>query len=114
MSPVVQALVEVLVVPPDQVREQNEVIEKTTAELVRKVGAMPRYMGIAIVILTWAFDFWGILHGGRRFRALGDRRRLRQLAAWRRAPLGPMRDLVEFYEKMGTFVFWSYREEELQ
>ncbi len=114
MAPIVRALVVALVVPADQVEPLATTIDQTTTELVRKVAAMPRYMGLGIVVLTWVFEWWGLLHGGRRFRHLGAARQERQLRLWRRAPLGLMRDLVEFYEKMGTFVFWSYRERELQ
>jgi hypothetical protein len=110
MIPVVRALVACLVVPPDQEQALATELDATTAELVRKVSAMPRYMGLGMMLLTVAFDWFGILHGGRRFRALSRAKRERQVGWWRGAPFGLMRDTVEFYEKMGTFVFWSNRE----
>ncbi len=111
MIPVVRALVACFVVPPDQEHALAAEIDVTTTEVVRKVSAMPRYMGLGMQLLTVVFDWWGLLTGGRRFRALSRPHRERQVAAWQGSPLGLMRDTVEFYEKMGTFVFWSGRED---
>lgn len=110
MIPVVKALIACFVVPPGEEPAYAAELDGITTEVVRKVSAMPRYMGLGMQLLTVVFDLWGLFHGGRRFRNLPRANRERQVALWRRAPLGLMRDTVEFYEKMGTFVFWSSRE----
>ncbi len=110
MFPIVRALLTCFVVAPGQEQALTTDLESTTTEVVRKVTAMPRYMGLGIQLLTHVFDWWGLLHGGRRFRSLSREQQQRQVSLWRRAPLGLMRDTIEFYEKMGTFVFWSYQE----
>ena len=111
MNPVVRALVACFVVAPDQESALGSELDTTTTEVVRKVSAMPRYMGLGMQLLTLVFDWWGLFTGGRRFRALPRPQRERQVRLWRNSPLGLMRDTVEFYEKMGTFVFWSGRED---
>jgi hypothetical protein len=111
MIPVVRALVACFVVHPDQEEALGPELDTTTTEVVRKVSAMPRYMSLGMHLLTVVFDWWGLLTAGRRFRALPRAQRERQVRVWQGSPLGLMRDTVEFYEKMGTFVFWSGREE---
>ncbi len=104
-------MVACFVVAPDQEGALAGELDATTTELVRKVGAMPRYMGLGIQVLTVVFECWGLLTGGRRFSRLARPKRERQIQTWQGSPIGLMRDTVEFYEKMGTFVFWSGREE---
>ena len=49
--------------------------------------------------------------GGHRFRNKPLAARRRQLAWMKSAPVGLLRDFAMFYEKMGSFVFYSILEE---
>lgn len=71
---------------------------------------MPRYMGLGLAGLTMIFDSLAVSTSGRRFHQLDEGAQDRLLSRWRQAPGG--RDMVDFYEKMGTFVFYSLVEEE--
>ena len=71
-----------------------------TQDMKARVAGMPRYMGAGITALALVFASTG-------YERWSAARRLAFLHRWRTSPLSPMRDFVEFYEKMGTFVYWS-------
>lgn len=111
LRPVVAALVRAVLSIDDRVaREQRPVLEATTDGLLRKIYGMPRYLGLGMMMLVVLFDWYGLFFGLRRFRALSLDRATRQLEHWRRLPVGPCRQFVEFYEKMGTFIYYSQLE----
>ena len=81
-------------------------VPETTARLVQKIGLMPPHLGAGMVGLTFVFDGLGRVRGGA-YAQLDEAARRQHLQTWRKAPVGVMRDWVQFYEKMGTFVYWS-------
>ena len=87
-------------------------VRQTAATMARKLNQMPRYMGLAIAGLTVAFDADGVRFGGRRFRDNGLDRRLAQARAWRESRVPFLPDFMDFYGKMGVFVYWSHHEGE--
>ena len=107
---IVQGLVEGLLIPSSG--ESVVPVVQTTAVLVRKVDQMPRFMRFGMLVLLIVFDLYGVLRTGRRFRTQSLEQKRQRIDEWSRAPLGPCRDMVEFFRKMGTFVCWSLVEEE--
>ena len=77
-----------------------------------RIRMMPQFMGAGMVGLTAAFDLYGLLRTGRRFRKQRPEQRRAQLAQWKHGPVGLGRSFVDFYEKMGIFVYYSRMEEE--
>lgn len=65
-----------------------------------RIRGMPRYMGVGIAAVT-------ALVGASGYPRWPRARRLKWLARLRTGPVGPLRDFVEFYEKMGTFTYFS-------
>lgn len=65
-----------------------------------RVRGMPRYMGLGMTALSGVFLGAGYTRAARP-------RRLARIEAMRRAPVSLLRDFVEFWEKMGTFTYWS-------
>ena len=84
--------------------------EETVEGMLEKLFGMPQYLALGMVGLTLVFDRYGTLSGGR-FSSLSLDQRHAQLRKWKFSPVGPMRDFVAFYEKMGTFVYYSHVEE---
>ena len=84
--------------------------EETVQGMLEKLFGMPQYLALGMVGLTLVFDRYGVLRGGR-FCSLSLDQRHVQLRKWKFSPVGPMRDFVAFYEKMGTFVYYSHVEE---
>lgn len=74
-----------------------------TSDMLARVRIMPRYMGTGIVALTLLFGLGG-------YTRMPKAKRVRRIERWRRSPVSPLRDFVEFYEKMGTFVYYSRME----
>ena len=107
---IVQGLVEGLLVSSGG--EAVIPVEQTTSILVRKVDHMPRFMRFGMYVLLVVFDLYGVLRSGRRFRSQSVEQKRKRIEEWSRSPLGPCRDMVEFFRKMGTFVCWSLLEEE--
>lgn len=69
-------------------------------DMKARVAGMPRYMGAGITALTLALASTG-------YQRWPQDRRLGLLSRLRTAPVSPLRDFIEFYEKMGTFVYYS-------
>lgn len=65
-----------------------------------RVRGMPRYLGAGMTALTLVF-------GAAGYRRWPRAQRLAWIHGWRTSPASPPRDFIEFYEKMGTFVYWS-------
>lgn len=106
LSPTVTALLRTLLAPTDTTRHEA----RLTEEMLARLRGMPRYMGVGVAGLTVAFDSAALATRGRRFHQLDVEAQRAHLALWRKAPLAA--DMVDFYEKMGTFVFYSLVEEE--
>lgn len=70
-----------------------------TAFVIAQRGRLATWLRVPLELATLGFALAGLLHG-RAFHRLSPQRRARQVAAWRRAPLGPCRDLVRFYESL--------------
>lgn len=71
-----------------------------TQDMKGRVQGMPRYMGIGMTALTGIFL-------GSGYPMLPKASRLRRIQRWRTSPISIQRDFVEFWEKMGTFTYWS-------
>jgi hypothetical protein len=68
---------------------------------------MQRFLGLPMAGATLFFDATGALAGGLPFRMLPEERRRKVVALWRRAPISFFQDFLEFYGKMGIFVYFS-------
>lgn len=80
---------------------------EVVAFVVAQHARMPDHMRLAILLATWLFEWSAFLHGGRRFSTADQASRWRQVQAWRRAPLGPLRDFVRFYETLVVHCWYS-------
>ena len=84
--------------------------EETVEGMLDKLFGMPRYLVFGMVGLTLVFDQAARIQGSA-FCAMSLDDRHAVLRKWKFSPVGPMRDFVAFYEKMGTFVYYSHVEE---
>jgi hypothetical protein len=87
--------------------------EKLTTDTARileqKISCMPGFARFGMAVLLLVFEWGGLLRNGRRFHRQSAEQRQAQLRRWRDSPLGPCRDLVAFFRRMGTFVWYSLR-----
>lgn len=90
----------------------SAVLAQTARTMERKLQQMPRFMGLGIAALTAIFDADGRRYGAGRFRDNRPAARLAQARAWRESPLPFLPDFMDFYGKMGVFVYWSHHEGE--
>ena len=92
----------------DEATLDEQMLCRTVKSMMDKVSEMPRFMGVGIAALTVVFDADGIRFGGSRFRSNPPAVQQAQAAAWR-ASTGPLLpDFMDFYGKMGVFVYWSH------
>lgn len=70
-------------------------------DMKARLLGMPRYMGAGMIGLTTLFT------GGPAYVALPKARRVARVETWRRSRISLRRDFVEFWEKMGTFTYYS-------
>ena len=86
-------------------------VDETAAMLHHKLEHMPELFGLGMLGVTLAFDTTARARGGRPFRKQDLVDHQRCLDAWKRSPIGLLRSFTQFYEKMGTFVYYSHVEE---
>ncbi len=110
LRPTVSSVVESLVAEAEGAADPA-ILERASRTMMGRLRAMPRFIGLPMMAATLAFDASGVAFGRRPFRSLPPEARARVLAAWRTAPVGVFRTFVEFYEKMGTFVYFSEKYE---
>ncbi len=112
VTPVVRSLVETVISAELGVDDLSGVrhVDETTAVLMHKLLNMPTHLSLGMQGMTLAFDAAGALTG-RPFRSKSLAARRRQLGWMKGAPVGLLRDFAAFYEKMGSFVYYSIIEE---
>jgi hypothetical protein len=77
----------------------------TATELIARLDAMPVHLGQALKTATRVFNQAARAHGGRSFLKAKVPARKRALDAWSQSSVSVQRDFVDFYEKMGLFVY---------
>jgi hypothetical protein len=107
LTPTVSAILSTLLAPTDTSAHQD----RMAAEMMIKLKGMPRYMGVGVMGLTLAFDGEATARGGRRFHQLDPEARAAQVARWKASRIPLRRMVLEVYEKMGTFIYYSLVEE---
>ena len=106
--PAIQALTNTLI-PSDPRFDQDSRV-KVTRALALKINLMPRFLSLAMLVLTVLFDGYGIVRYGRVFHSLTLARRDKIISQWQHAPLRVCRDFVRFYDRMVMFVAYSMTE----
>lgn len=97
----------------DLVAEENggeAFVAPATEVLLHRIGGMAPHLAMGMSALTLGFSAWGLARGGRPFPAQSRQARARRFEEWRALP-GPLASWVQFYEKMGVFVYWAVVEE---
>jgi hypothetical protein len=89
--------------------DQLDFVDETTSELMARIAAMPPHLGFGMVALVRLFETSAVASGAVASNLTLVNRAI-LLERWRRAPLGPARDFVTFFDKMGAFVYYSQRE----
>lgn len=112
LQPVVRQLVADVVADDRGVLPAGESHVDEAAEFVMdRVGGMAPHLGTGMAGLTLAFDaYCSGQAGGLRYHQQDIVSRRRHFEAWRKLP-GPLQSWTTFYEKMGTFAYWSVVEE---
>jgi hypothetical protein len=77
----------------------------TATELMARLDDMPVHLGQGLKTATHMFNQAARAHGGRSFLGAEVKARTRALDAWSRSAIGVQRDFVDFYEKMGLFIY---------
>ena len=88
------------VLDPTDLGLDSGCLQGASADMEDCIRAMPRYMGAGIAGVTFTAGVIGYPMWNRE-------RRLRWLGRLRGGRVGPLRDWVEFFEKMGTFTYFS-------
>lgn len=70
-------------------------------------AALPDYLRGPLRWLTLGLDLSTLPSTGRRFHALDHDRRWPRIERWRASRLGPLRDLVRFYESLAIFAWYD-------
>jgi len=92
-----------------QIKEAGPV-EKTADMLLYRMSVMPVYLSVPMVILTLLFDAGAMFRSGRRFRSQSAVEQTRYVQAIKKSRLGICKDFMQFYEKMGTFIYFAQQE----
>jgi len=114
-APVVSGLAEAVISAEVGRGEQSnpEHIRKTGEVLLQRIRQMPPHLSFGMMVLVLSFDRFCRGRAGRAVADLSNAERLEMLGSWEVSPIGPLRQFVQFYEKMGSFVYYSCVEEDL-
>jgi choline dehydrogenase-like flavoprotein len=78
-----------------------------TRFIVQQQAQMPDYLRAAMRAATLGFDLVGLFRAGRLFHSQPPTRRWRQVRAWKHSRVGFKRDLMRYYESLGTLALYS-------
>jgi choline dehydrogenase-like flavoprotein len=78
-----------------------------TRFILEQHGRMPDYLRAPFAGVTLGFDALGILGKGRRFHRQPPVARTRQIAAWKNSNSAFKRDLIRYFESLGTLALYS-------
>jgi hypothetical protein len=70
-------------------------------------AALPDYLRLGLAACTLALDASSVPTTGRPFHALEHPQRWRRMERWRGSRLGPLRNLVRFYESLAIFAWYD-------
>jgi hypothetical protein len=98
-DPVVSTLLQDLL-DPDGRGLDPACLQGAVSDMKARLRGMPRYMGLGMMGLTTIFA--GVGYPGQPRDA-----RLARVEQWRHGKVSLQRDFVEFWEKMGTFTYYS-------
>ena len=114
-SPTVSGLVEAVIAAEVGRAEVSDLphVTETGEILLARITQMPPHLSLGMLTLVLSFDRYCRTRAGKRVADLSIQDRQRMLTAWKNAPIGPLRQFVQFYEKMGTFVYYSCLEESM-
>ncbi len=115
VEPVVDSLVDTVLcseLGKDALDEGVRFVPETRDMLIYKLEHMPEFFGLGMFGVTIAFDAYGAARaGGTPFRKQSLEERRARLEEWKSSPVGLFRSFTQFYEKMGSFVYYSFIEE---
>lgn len=113
VAPVVRSLVETVISAELGRDDLSGVphVDEAVEVMMHKMLHMPTHLSWGMQGMTLLFDAAGTLGGGRPFRFKPMAARRKQLAWMKGAPVGLLRDFAAFYEKMGSFSYYSLIEE---
>lgn len=86
-------------------------VDEAVEVMMHKLMNMPTHLSWGMQGMTLFFDAAGAFGGGRPFRMKSMAARRKQLHWMKGAPVGVLRDFAAFYEKMGSFSYYSLIEE---
>jgi len=104
----IQGLVRVFVA--GEAPERGPVVERVATLMVDRIAGMPWLFSWGVAVLTVWFELSASLRHLRSFGSLGPAARARHVRRWRESPLGLCRDLVDLYERMLCFLYYSQPE----
>ena len=113
VQPIVRSLVETVISAELGRDDLSGVahVDEAVEVMMHKVLHMPTHLSWGMQGMTLLFDAAGAIGSGRTFRQKSLPERRKQLNWMKGAPVGLIRDFAAFYEKMGSFSFYSLIEE---
>ena len=84
---------------------------QTGRTLYARIRRMPVIVMCPMMVLTAAFDVFGLCAAGRLFHHADAAQRSRQITQWKNSPVSLCREFVGFYEKMAAFIYFSLDKE---
>jgi len=107
INAIAEAFVQQLGPPADTAQTQIDHIGKY---LSGQVNALPDFLRFPFKVLTVLFDWAPLLKWGRTFHGCPLHLRQRHLIAWKDSALGPLNDLVHFYESLTMLAYYDFHQ----
>lgn len=107
MDKIILGIVQALLCPGYAEDPEHHNVTHTAEVLYRKIMAMPFLLRMAMTILIYVFNGYGIFITGSLFEHQKIRQRQAQLRQWQDSPIGPCREAMAFFNKMTFFIYYS-------
>jgi hypothetical protein len=75
-------------------------IRDVVGQILQCQAAMPDFLRLGMQLLTWVFDYWGLITSGSRFHRMPTELQRRQLESWTNSRLDVCRNFVRFYASL--------------
>ncbi len=107
MEKIILGIVQTILCPQFAADANHHHVTHTAEVLYRKIMAMPLLLRLAMSVLLYVFNGYGVLLGGHLFENHVPQNKAKQLSQWQNSPIAPCREAMSFFYKMTFFIYFS-------
>jgi len=107
LDKIISRIVQSILCPVFVSDPEHFTVVQTAEKLYRKINNMPTLLRLAMTILVYVFNGYGIFVAASYFENQDLLTRQKQLRQWQNSKIGPCRDVMAFFTKMTLFIYFA-------